>query len=69
MIKERRDRHKDLHGGVITAPTQSLELGSIARSTEIELLHVVTGTISLEGTKKILIGAFIALQIKQLTST
>ncbi|CAG2243813.1 unnamed protein product [Mytilus edulis] len=52
---ERRDRPKDPHGGVLIAAKQTLQLGNIIKSTEIELL---TGTINLEGKKKILIGAF-----------
>ncbi|CAC5379604.1 unnamed protein product [Mytilus coruscus] len=52
---ERRDRPKDPHGGVMIAAKQTLRLGNIIKSTDIELL---TGTINLEGKKKILIGAF-----------
>ncbi|XP_063416249.1 uncharacterized protein LOC134697892 [Mytilus trossulus] len=52
---ERRDRPKDPHGGVLIAAKQTLQLGNIIKSTEIELL---TGTINLEGKKKMLIGAF-----------
>ncbi|CAG2253425.1 E1BAP5 [Mytilus edulis] len=52
---ERRDRPKDPHGGVLIAAKQTLQLGNITKSGEIELL---TGTIALEGKKKMLIGAF-----------
>ncbi|CAC5398880.1 unnamed protein product [Mytilus coruscus] len=52
---EHRDRPKDPHGGVMIAAKQTLRLGNIIKSTDIELL---TGTINLEGKKKILIGAF-----------
>lgn len=52
---ERRDRPKDPHGGVLLATKKEMQLGNITKSKELEL---VTGTISLEGKKQMIIGAF-----------
>jgi hypothetical protein len=46
---ERRDRPKDPHGGVMIAAKQSLQLENITKGEDIEL---ISGTISLEGKKK-----------------
>jgi hypothetical protein len=53
--RERRDRLKDPHRGVMIAAKQSLQLGNITKGKDIQL---ITGTISLEGKKKMLICAF-----------
>jgi hypothetical protein len=52
---ERRDRPKDPHGGVLIAAKKKLQLGNITKSKDIEL---ITGSVSLEGKKKMLVGAF-----------
>jgi hypothetical protein len=52
---ERRDRPKDPHGGVLIAAKKQLQLGNITKSKDIEL---ITGSVSLEGKKKMLVGAF-----------
>ena len=52
---ERRDRPTDPHGGVLIAAKQQLQLGNIIKSKDIEL---ISGTINLEGNKKMHIAAF-----------
>jgi hypothetical protein len=52
---ERRDRPKDPHGEVLIAAKKQLQLGNITKSKDIEL---ITGSVSLEGKKKMLVGAF-----------
>lgn len=52
---ERRDRPTDPHGGVLLAAKKILELGNINKSTNIEL---ISGTINLEGKKKMAIGSY-----------
>ena len=52
---ERRDRPNDPHGGVIIATKQHLQMSNTTKSKNIEL---VTGTICIEGNKKMLIGSF-----------
>ena len=52
---ECRDRSKDPHGGVLIAVKKQLQLGNITKSKDIEL---ITGSVSLEGKKKMLVGEF-----------
>jgi len=52
---ERRDRPTDPHGGVMLATKKALLLGNINKSSNIEL---ISGTINLEGKKKMLIGSY-----------
>jgi hypothetical protein len=52
---ERRDRPKDPYGGVLIAAKKQLQLGNITKNKDIEL---ITRSVSLEGKKKMLVGAF-----------
>jgi hypothetical protein len=52
---ERRDLPKDPYGGVLIAAKKQLQLGNITKNKDIEL---ITRSVSLEGKKKMLVGAF-----------
>ena len=52
---ERRDRPSDPHGGVLIAARNELLLSNITRSKNLEL---ISGTITIEGEKKMKIAAY-----------
>ena len=52
---ERRDRPSDSHGGVLIAARNELLLSNITRSKNLEL---ISGTITIEGEKKMKIAAY-----------
>ena len=62
---ERRDTPSDPHGGVLIATTKELELSIIVKGTNLEML---SGTINLQGKKKMRIISYYRPPNRQITS-